>query len=185
MRRSQTPLTASVLALFAAAAAPFQTSVPKTAPIPGWVLSNWEGLIGTWQADNQKYREADGGIEAYGIEWAWGLDQKSVIGRLYGIREGREAGTFWEFREFWHPGEGQLIAAQFGAGGTYGVGSHRRNADGTTEMLQTFYDPTTGAVSRVGHRSLLAGDEHTTRSFDVSDDGVWKDRRAYVWRRKK
>jgi hypothetical protein len=157
----------------------------KAQPVPAWVTSNWETLIGTWIADNQAYKSATDSMDAYGIEWSWGLGKKSLVGRLYGIREGKEVGTFWEFREFWHPGEGRLIATQYASDGTYGAGPHELKDDGETEMLQTFFDPTTGAVFRVGHRSKLEGDVHATRSFDVDADGEWKDRRAYLWRRKR
>ncbi len=159
------------------------SSAANADPIPDWVLANWEKLVGTWVADNEAYKNAEDTMDAYGIEWEWGLGKKSLVGRLYGIRDGLEAGTFWEFREFWHPGENRLIATQFGSDGTYGAGPHERKAEGATEMLQTFC-PATGAPFRVGHRSKLEGDVHTTQSFDVSEDGLWKDRRTYVWRRK-
>jgi hypothetical protein len=164
---------------------PHSPAETRAEPIPEWVISTWEQLIGTWVTDNGAYKDETDIMDAYGIEWSWGLGRKSLVGRLYGIRDGREVASFWEFREFWHPGEGELVATQFGSDGRYGVGSHVRRTDGSMEMLQTFYDPTTGALSRVGHRSELEGDVHTTRSFDVSDDGVWSDRRTYVWRRKR
>jgi hypothetical protein len=41
-------------------------------------------------------------MDAYGITWEWGLNKKSPVDRLYGLRDGKEVGTFWEFREFWH-----------------------------------------------------------------------------------
>jgi hypothetical protein len=174
-------MTPFLVAIFAAALVAF----PQAEPIPDRVTSNWEKLIGTWITDNSAYKSETDSMDAYGIEWSWGLGKKSLVGRLYGIRDGREVGSFWEFREFWHPGEGRLITTQYGSDGTYGTGPHDIKDDGSSEMLQTFYDPTTGAVSRVGHRSELDGDVHTTRSFDVSPEGEWKDRRTYVWRRKR
>ena len=61
--------------------------------------------------------------------------------------------------------------------------AHDVKADGTSEMVQTFFDPGAGTTSIVGHRSKLEGDVHTTSSFNVDEKGVWTPRRTYVWRR--
>ena len=161
-----------------------EPSSTEAQPIPAWILANWEHLIGTWVADNGAFKNETDTMDAYGIEWTWGLGEKSLVGRLYGIRDGQEVGTFWQFREFWHPGKAEVLTTQFGSDGSYGEGPSTQTQDGTIEMLQTFYDPTTGGVFRVGHRSTLEGDLHTTRSFDVSDGGVWTERRTYLWRRR-
>ena len=150
---------------------------PLIAPVPS-------APFGTWVADNGAFKNETDTMDAYGIEWTWGLGEKSLVGRLYGIRDGQEVGTFWQFREFWHPGKAEVLTTQFGSDGSYGEGPSTQTQDGTIEMLQTFYDPTTGGVFRVGHRSTLEGDLHTTRSFDVSDGGVWTERRTYLWRRR-
>ncbi len=150
---------------------------------PEWVARYFESMVGTWIAENTVYRGPAEPFAAYGIEWKLGLGGKSLVGRLYAIREGKEADTIWEFREFWHHGDGALLATQLGSDGTYGVGPHVRKADGTMEMLQTFYAPS-GAVTRVGHRSSFDGGDHVTRTFDVGADGTWKAQRTYRWRRK-
>ena len=153
------------------------------APAPEWVSGMWTELAGTWVADNSAFRDERDTMDAYGIEWRWGIGRKSLVGRLYGIRDGKEVGTFWEFREFWHPGERRLIATQFGSDGSYGAGPHERKPDGSREMLQTFFDPEAGRTFKVGHRARLEGDVHTTTSFDVDEDGTWTKRRTYVWKR--
>jgi hypothetical protein len=150
---------------------------------PEVVIATWEKLIGNWVADNSKFKNDVDTMDAYGIEWEWGLGKKSLVGRLYGIKGGKDVGTFWEFREFWHPGEARLIATQHAGDGTYGAGPHDVKADGTSEMVQTFFDPGAGTTSIVGHRSKLEGDVHTTSSFNVDEKGVWTPRRTYVWRR--
>jgi hypothetical protein len=155
------------------------------APAPAHVVENWQSLIGTWIASNQQYKSDLDPMDAYGITWEWGLNKKSLVGRLYGLRDGKEVGTFWEFREFWHPGEHRVIATQFGRDGTYGVGPHDIGSDGTSEMLQTFFAPEEGAIRKIGHRAHLKGDVHTTSSFDVNDQDDWKPRRSYVWRRQR
>lgn len=154
-------------------------------PAPAEVTAFWEGLIGTWVADNSRHRSDADTMDAYGIEWTWGLNRKSIVGRLYGIKAGKDTGTFWEFREFWHPGERTAIAMQFARDGTYGVGPHQVNTDGTSEMLQVFYDPVQRTITKTGHRGKLTRDVHTTTSFAVDGKGVWKERRSYVWRRQR
>lgn len=156
---------------------------PPVGRLPTWVGSYFATMVGTWIADNAAHRSAAEPFEAYGMEWKLGAGGKSLVGRLYGIRDGKDVGTSWDFREFWHPGEEHLIASQFGSDGTYGVGRHERRAEGHMEMVQTFYAPT-GGVTRVGHRSELRANELVTRSFDVQADGIWKERRTYVWLRK-
>lgn len=160
-----------------------QLAESASGPAPDWVARYFDQMVGTWVTDNSAYRTTSEPFDAYGMEWKRGLGGKTLVGRLYAIRDGKEAGTSWEFREFWHPGHSELIASQFGSDGTYGAGPHQRKSDGTMEMLQTFYDPD-GDATRVGHRSELKANELTTRSFDVQADGTWKERRTYVWRRK-
>lgn len=196
--RTRTPLSLAVrraasialVALAAHAAAPACASAsspevqPATAtPTPPWVVAHWERLVGRWVADNTAYRSDAETFDAYSIEWSWGLGKASLTGRLFGLEGGEEAGTFWEFREFWHPGTGRLTAEQFGADGVYGVGSQERLDDGKLEMAQVFYSPGTGAVSRIGHRSWFEGQVHVTESFDIDENGVWKPRRVYRWQR--
>jgi hypothetical protein len=152
-------------------------------PAPEVVIASWEKLIGTWVADNSTFKNEDEKMDAYGIEWRWGLGKRSLVGRLYGLESGKEVGTFWEFREFWHPGEGRLIMTQHAGDGTYGEGPHDVKADGTSEMVQTFFDPGTGTRTTVGHRAKLEGNVHTTSSFNVDEKGVWTPRRTYIWRR--
>jgi hypothetical protein len=160
-----------------------QAAATAARPAPDVVIATWEKLIGTWVADNSTFKNDVDTMDAYGIEWEWGLGKKSLVGRLYGVKDGKDVGTFWEFREFWHPGEARLIATQHAADGTYGAGPHDVKADGTSEMVQTFFDPGAGTTSIVGHRSKLEGDVHTTSSFNVDEKGVWTPRRTYVWRR--
>lgn len=178
-------LTAAALAAGSslASARTGQAAATASRPAPDVVIATWEKLIGNWVADNSKFKNDVDTMDAYGIEWEWGLGKKSLVGRLYGIKGGKDVGAFWEFREFWHPGEARLIATQHAADGTYGAGPHDVKADGTSEMVQTFFDPGAGTTSLVGHRSKLEGDVHTTSSFNVDEKGVWTPRRSYVWRR--
>ncbi|MEZ5319682.1 MAG: hypothetical protein R2752_19935 [Vicinamibacterales bacterium] len=174
-------VAAAVVAAFFGPPSVRAQSTPQ--PVPPVVQEAWEHLIGTWVADNAAYKGPGDPNDAFGIEWQWGLGRQSLVGRLYGIRDGKDIGTYWQFREFWHPGEGRIIATQFGSDGSYGAGPGEIRPDGSSEYLQTFWDPSAGTVTRVGHRATLEGDVHTTTSFDVGADDVWTVRRTYVWKR--
>jgi hypothetical protein len=149
---------------------------------PDWVREDMARMIGRWVADNSAYQNAEEPFDAYGIEWTWGLGEKHVRGRLFGLIEGEEAGTFWEFVHFWHPGEQRVMVYQFGGDGTVGLGALERLGEGRSELLQTFYRPD-GAHWRGGHREEAREGERHSQSYDVSDDGIWTARRSYVWLR--
>lgn len=156
---------------------------PAVTAAPDWVREHWGRMVGRWVADNSTYKSDQETADAYGIEWAWGVGRTSLTGRLFALEDGAETATYWQFREFWHPGAGRLTVEQFGAGGAYGVGHAEVGADGAHEMEQVFYYPAAGATARVGHRSGFDGDVHVTESFDIDEAGVWKPRRSYEWRR--
>jgi len=155
----------------------------RPVPAPPEVAVQWGRLVGTWITDNGEYKNENDPNDAFGLEWTWGVGRRSLVGRLYGIVDGKETVTFWQFREFWHPGTATLVLTQFSGGGAYGEGPHTVQPDGTSEMVQTFYDPVAGTTTKVGHRSTLDGDVHTTTSFDVDARGTWTPRRTYTWHR--
>lgn len=151
--------------------------------IPAWALEEMRGQVGRWIADNSAYRSEVEPYDAYGLEWHWGLGEKSLTGRLFGLRDGEEVGTFWEFRQFWHPGERKLTLQQFGGDGTVGIGVAMPLDGGELLLMQEFFAPD-GTVQRVGHRSERRGDVNRTSSFDVTQDGGSRERRHYVWQRR-
>lgn len=103
-----------------------------------------------------------------------------MTGRLFALRDGAEAGTLWEFRIFWHPGEERAYVYQFGSGGALGVGSMTPpDADGTMVLEQTFYMPD-GSRRRVRHESRTVGDRESGQSFNWVNGG-WAPGRNYVW----
>jgi hypothetical protein len=183
-RASQLAALAGAAIVAAACGGAPATSQSAAAPRPAWVDQYFGSMIGTWVADNASYRSEAERADAYAIDWAWGVGRQSIVGRLYSIEGGAETGTHWEFREYWHPGEGQLIAAQWGADGRFGAGPHVRRADGTFDMVQAFFDPV-GAMTRTAHESEIRADHFLTRSFDVAADGRRTPRRTYTWKRRR
>jgi hypothetical protein len=76
------------------------------------VARYFDGMVGTWVTDNTPHRSPDEPFDAYGMEWTLGIGGKTLVGRLYGMRDKKDVHTSWEFREFWHPGDGELVASQ-------------------------------------------------------------------------
>jgi hypothetical protein len=152
--------------------------------IPAWLRQEMTRLAqgtGTWVADNQQFMSAEERFDHYGLEWSWGLGKQSLKGRLYGIIGGKDIGTFWEYRMFWHPGESRAILEQFGSDGTYAVGVVIPDGKGGTTMEQTFYAPD-GSKRRSGHESSWDGEVHVTQQLEWREDRWVKDR-LYRWTR--
>ena len=170
-------------ALLAAPLAAAESATPE--PPPAWFLEHIEFMTrdgGVFHTDNSRYLSSEEPWEVYGLEWEKGPSRQTLRGRLFGLRGGEEAGTFWEFHTYWHPGEGKAYIYQVGGDGTLGIGTlEPPGADGSARLEQTFYH-VGGAVTRVAHVTRDHGDTHETDSLDWVD-GAWQARRSYVWHR--
>jgi hypothetical protein len=163
----------------------FQTTLlASNDVIPQWLEKNMSQAMqgsGKWIADNSRYKSEQEPYDAYGIQYSWGLGKKSLNSRLYGITNGTEAGTFWEYRLFWHPGEKKAFLHQFGGDGTFGSGELKPLGEsGKFELIQTFFSPD-GSTWQTKHESIETEKERQTISFSYQD-GAWKENRTYVWR---
>lgn len=169
------------LLLVAAEAAVAQT------PAPAWFTDEIEFLTrdgGRWITDNGQYVSEQETDDAYGIEWRKSFDGHAMTGRLFGLKDGSETYSYWEFRFYWHPGKGEAVAEQFGWGGGLGIGTMAPGEEGVMKTVQTFYSPTQPSREE-GHRSENPGpDTHVTHSFSIVD-GKWEPRRSYTWTRQK
>lgn len=162
-----------------------QDSAPPRAA-PEWFLQEIAALTagtGRWIADNSEYKSEQEPYDAFGTEWRASFDGTTMSGRLFGIKNGKEIGNFWEFRQYWHPERREATLEQFGWGGTIGIGKMWHEGD-TTKSDQTFYT-IDGVASRSGHVSSFPdSDTYVTGSFDIEAD-EWTPRRTYTWRRTK
>ncbi len=152
--------------------------------LPGWVTADWQYWTqgsGRWIADNSAYKAPNEPFDAYGTEWKLGLGKKSLKGRLFAVRDGKEVGTIWEFHSYWHPAEKRVVLLQFGSDGTFATGTMRVTGEKMTESLERFFDPA-GKSTQLGHRAELHPGEARMQSYDVSEDGTWTQRRYYVWK---
>lgn len=184
LSKSPHPWTAALLAA-AACALLGAGEQGRAVPAPDWYWEHNEFLTrdgGVFHADNSAYRSESEPWDAYGLSWEKGPSGQSLRGRLFGLRDGKDAATFWEFYVFWHPGEGKAYMYQVGLDGTLGTGTlEPPGADGKQRSEQTFHN-VDGSTARVAHLALNRGDTHSTESFHWGD-GAWKPRRTYVWKR--
>jgi hypothetical protein len=176
--------TAIVLLLILCAGSVLSEESRPQGAAPEWFLQEIATLTagsGRWIADNSEYQSEQEPYDAYGTEWTASFDGTTMSGRLFAIKDGRETGPFWEFRQYWHPGHEEAMLEQFGWGGTLGIGT-MWSEGGKTKSDQTFYT-IDGGISRSGHVSHFPGsDIHITKSFDIEGD-EWISRRTYTWHR--
>ena len=152
--------------------------------IPNWFLEELEGEIGSWVADNSEYKD-DEPFDFFAITWAWGTSKKTLIGRLYGLKDGIASDPFWEYRKYWDAKEQRGIVIQFGIDGTVGVGRLFPQDSKDTELVQLFTRPD-GTQYRSGHRNKYI-DSHTREgtSYGIDANNVWTELRTYTWVKKK
>lgn len=160
------------------------TNLGRSQDIPGWMTREWKNLTngtGIWIADNSTYKSDSEPYDQYGLEWEYGLGEKSVIGSLYGIISGKKVGTFWEFRSFWDPVKNKGITLQIGPDGTFGLGEISLIDPDTVQTIQTFYTPV-GKSFEIKHYSLTTKYEHNTCSYTLDKNNHWIKNRTYQWK---
>lgn len=155
-------------------------SVGVVDSFPAWFLEHMEKNIRMWIASNDKYKSDTEVYTSYGIEWKWGLDKSSFVGRLFGMIEGREIGDFLQFRQYWDNGAKQGKVEQFGFGGITALGNLSRLDDGFTESIQEFSLPN-GLKWNEKHITVMEKDVSTTTSYEKTDSNTWKKKRNYRW----
>lgn len=162
---------------------------PETHAPPAWYLNEIDIRTrdgGRWVADNSAYKSETEPFDAYVVEWTRGYAH-TLTGRLYGLTGDEASIDFWTFHQYWHPGRGEAVLEQFGAGGAIGVGVIAPDAEGP-QSDQTFYGPD-GSVSRTGHieiypDALEGGDDNVilSESWTIDASGAWTEKqRDYRW----
>lgn len=157
------------------------------AEAPEWFSAHLEQMVageGRWVTDNSAYMSEQEPFDEYGLEWRWGLGKASVTGRLFGLNDGEEQGTFWQFRVFWHPGEGRAHIYQWGGNGAIAMGHLYSVGSNRVRLEQELMMPD-GSVRRIGHDTVHEPGVQDGRSYNISADGTWKEDRHYVWHLKR
>lgn len=148
--------------------------------VPEWARMEMQRQVGTWIADNSAYTSEQETDDAYGISYEWGTGEHTVVGELFGLRDGQRTGTYWEFRIYWDYETESLILSQFGVSGVLGIGAFQDVTETTSKVQQTFHSPS-GASWETGHTTTYEPDRQTGTSYAIGDDGTWTPERTYIW----
>ncbi len=152
--------------------------------IPEWFLSDLAKRVGIWRANNAKYQSESEPFDEYEIVWKWGVGQKIIYGELFGIKEGKRADKFWDLHEYWDLEINKGVIIQIGPDGTLAKGlSTAKIATDSFEVMQVIYTPY-GQKINFGHRGVHMPGKQITKSYSISNDGLWEEKRAYEWQRK-
>lgn len=178
-------IAAALVAIAAHACASGAAPAPESAGPPDWWADHVRfisGDGGTWVTPNSKATDDPDAPDAFAMTWVAASEGRLLIGRLFGLKNGREVAEYWTFREFWHPGEGRVVAQQWSSWGAYGEGEATSPEPNRGQLDQTFW-LADGRSWREGHRTLASGDEYVTDVFDIDAKGNWSPRDRNVWQR--
>ncbi|MEQ8244070.1 hypothetical protein [Fulvivirga sp.] len=149
--------------------------------IPERFITEIKAQEGTWIADNSKYSED--GIERFAIEWTLSPLKNSLYGRLYGINDNIEIGTFWTFHKYFDTSKNKVVLMQIGYNGSLGIGTIEYKNNNESILTQTFTDPQ-GNSRLEGHKMTYPND--TTEigsSYSINKSGGWTLKRTYTWKK--
>jgi hypothetical protein len=104
-----------------------------------------------------------------------------MTGRLFGLRDGREIATYWQFLIYWHPARQVAVILQVSASGVVGEGTIRQREGGT--VAEQEFHSMDGGSRRIRHESEVGPMERRDRSSDWVE-GSWRPGRSYTWRRR-
>lgn len=149
--------------------------------IPSQFIKEIESQEGIWIADNSKYK--GDGVDSYAIEWKLSSLKNSLNGRLYGIKDNLEIGTFWTFHKYFDPTKNKVVLMQIGYDGSLGVGTIQYKDNNETVLTQTFTDPK--GTSRLEGHIMTYPDDNTEigSSYSINESGEWTLKRTYTWKK--
>ena len=151
--------------------------------IPASYLTMLDQEVGVWVADNSRYMSDSEPFDAYALEWSYGINHKSITGRLYGLKDGLDKGTLWQFRKYWDPSQDKPVLAQYSGDGTMGTGAFTKHSHSHHEIVQTFVSPG-GTPYKIGHRTDIKSDSvHVGLSYTINDKDEWTLNRSYTWKK--
>lgn len=144
-------------------------------------LTYFESQVGTWKADNSTYKNENEPMTSYVIEWKFGELKNSVYGKLYGLIDSINVGTFWEFHQYWNPNTSSVAFIQIGGDGSIGNGTLTQLNNSEYELIQLFTN--TKNETRYEKHSYLKPNANTeiTSSFEQDKAGNWIKKRTYTW----
>ncbi len=159
--------------------------VTQTAEEKSPLVAQMEYLVrdgGEWTTKNEEYNPKDkNSPHSFGYKFEWGLHQRIVKLRIFGIYNNGQRLDFWDSIYAWHPVEKKIKAYQFGSGGAIATGESFRVDDKTNQVSLTFVQPDGGSFDYKNVMTVLGPDEFRSTSYH-HENGEWKLKRASVWR---
>ncbi|MCA8970595.1 MAG: hypothetical protein KDC95_12450 [Planctomycetes bacterium] len=161
------------------------TNDAATVKPPEWFRAHLEYMTagdGTWVADNSAYKNPNEPADAYEITFVWGAGKQSVQGSMRAVTGDKRSDLIWDFRAFWNPGTKKAMLQQWSSWGSYGEGETTSENATKLRTEQLFLGPD-GSSLQSAHDWIIDGPfQHTTKTFSF-EDGAWKARRSYIWKR--
>ncbi len=135
--------------------------------------------VGVWVADNSAYMNENETDDSYAVEWTWGAGKKSLLGVLYGLKNGERTQAYWQFFQFWDADKKQMRVIQVSPWGVKGEGFLQQVDSTHTSMRQTFVLPD-GNSYEAGHRTEIFKDREVSTSYSIKGE-EWIPNRTYIW----
>ncbi len=158
----------------------FITSHIAFSQTPKWFTDQIKVMEGVWLADNSEYMNEQETDDTYGLEWKPGVGGTSLMGELFGLKDGKKTGSYWQFFQYYDEGEDAIIVIQVSPWGTSGRGKLIKNGDNKTKLDQVFSN-SDGTSYRVGHTTEFFEGYEISISYDINSAGEWIKSRTYKW----
>ena len=158
----------------------FSVSVPAMAQTPQWFIDQMKVMDGVWLADNTEFVSEQETDDTYGLEWKSGVGGNSLLGELFGMKDGKKTGTYWQFFQYYDEDADAIIVIQVSPWGTSGKGELIKDGDNKTKLDQVFSNPD-GTNFRSGHITEYFEGYEISTSYDINETGEWIKRRSYKW----
>jgi len=155
----------------------------ETAGPPAWAITHMENMIGTWLADNSANVSEREPYDAYSVTWSWGVGNRTVVGRLVGLKESKPLAALWEYRIAWHPAEKKLMMVQWAGDGSYAEGVIVPKGPEMVQSDQMIFNPD-GSSNRIAHREKVEGDARRLETYIIGQDGKANKIRESIWRKR-
>ena len=150
-----------------------------SAQIPDWFQAEMERKIGNWVANNNEYMSEEETDNAFGLRWDWGAGKTSIVGKLYGMKDGVATNEYWQFLQFWDSEAQKARVIQISADGLVGEGYLEPVSEEQTKLEQTFV-PSEGEIYSEGRRTKIFADHEVSTTYKIIEDR-WVEDRSYTW----
>lgn len=158
-------------------------SFAQQSGLPKWYMEKIQTDEGIWVTDNSQFKNENEPFDKYILSWTLNPLRNSLSGRLYGLTDGQESGTFWDFSQYYDPNTQKVIVMQIGWNGTLGSGPLIATDNGGYDLAQIFTTPD-GTTRKEKHTDIKPNkDIEITTSYSFDENSEWIAGRTYTWQR--